>query len=585
MSKLVMFVLLGCAFLTGFAQNNQALSTDTTYIAPETASSINAKPLVYGAHRMVITNNPWASKIADKILDQGGTATDAAIAAALVLGLTEPQSSGLGGGGYALTYQAKNKQLLAFDGRETAPQSAKSGMFLDTQGQPLPFQIARLSPAAVGIPSEIALLHHLHLRQGKLPWAALVQPAIDLAKRGFPMSPRLHQLLTKNQAYLKDIPALRSIYFNKQGQLKPVNAEIVNLTYAQTLQAVAANPKNFYNGKIAQDIINAVNQAAKKPLLQLSDFRSYQILEAPALCHPFRQWTLCTTPFGSGGVSTLELLAIYAKHPPMQKNNTADWAYRFLEASKLSFADRYQYLADPSQMQIDPKALLEDRYLNQRAQLISDRALKTPVAAGRPRGSRASHAPDRRNRLHGTSSLVIVDAAGNGISMTLSIEHEFGCELFVDGFFLNNELTDFSFVAYDKSNHLIANRIIANSRPRSAISPIMAFDTTGQLTLLSDSPGGAAIICYVAKNIINLFDFKFDPQRAAASGNLCAMNNDPLLEQNSDLEDIIPTLRERGEQSHSIPLVSGLVTILKSPTQRGWIGAADPRREGEALGN
>ncbi len=561
-----------------------ALAIDPGYIAPEHATNLHEKPLIYAAHQLVVSNNPWASEAANKILLQGGNATDAAIAAAFVLGLTEPQSSGIGGGGFALTYRARDKQLTAYDGRETAPASAQAHMFLDKNGQPLPFETARRSGKAVGVPGEVALLYALHLHDGKLPWSTLVQPAIQLADRGFPMSPRLHKLLDKNKQNLKQNPAVSAIYFTKSKQIKPIDSRIINHAYARTLKQVAAQPNIFYNGRIAQDIINTVNHAASRTLMLPADFKAYRVLKAAALCHPYREWSVCTTPFGSGGVSVLELLALFSHHPPIT-TLSVDWVYSFLEASKLAFADRNQYIADPKLMQIKARALLDKDYLNTRRQLITDTALTTPVAAGEPLGHKARHAADSHSALHGTTSLVIVDAAGNGISMTLSIEHEFGSQLFVDGFFLNNQLTDFSFMPTDKTNTPMANRVTANRRPRSAISPVLVFDAKQELTLLTGSPGGSAIICYVAKNLIQLLDLKFTPQQSAASGNLCALNQDPILEQDSELITLIPQLTQRGEVIQTQELVSGIVTIQRALDKPGWIGAADPRREGEAIGN
>ncbi len=567
-----------------FAITRDSRAPATDYIPPEHATSLTEKPLVYGAHHFVVTNNPWASAAAHNVLTQGGNATDAAIAAALVLGLTEPQSSGLGGGGYALTFQAQTQQLIAYDGRESAPQSATATLFLDSKGQPLPFDVARHSAKAVGVPGEVALLHRLHVRAGKRPWASLVQPALRLANQGFPMSPRLYHLLAANQRTLQSIPAVKALYFTPNGQVKAIGTRIINRAYARTLQRIARNPREFYTGPIAKHFIQTVNDAAGKPLYQPADLSDYRVRESKALCHSFRQWFVCSTPFASGGVSTLELLALYAEQNPIPNKQSVDWVYRFLEASQLTFADRNTYLADPSQMRIQAQSLLDVDYLRSRSQLIQEHAMQTPVAAGIPRGSHFKQAADAQNRRHGTTSLVVVDTAGNGVTMTLSVEHEFGSQLFVDGFFLNNELTDFSFQPSNTAGHPVANQVKPGSRPRSAISPVMVFDRQHQLTLLTGSPGGAVIICYVAKNLIQLLDFDQDPQQSAASGNLCAMNSDPLIEQGSDLMRFIPKLTQRGQHIRTTELVSGIVTIQRAPNQPGWRGAADPRREGQAIG-
>ena len=431
----------------------------------------------------------------------------------------------------------------------------------------------------------MALLHQLHRKEGKLPWATLIQPALHRAQIGFPMSPRLHQLLSQNKSTLRHIAAVKALYFTRSGQVKPIHTRVINRAYAQTLQEIAVHPQSMYTGKIAHDLIGYLNRVAGQRIVQASDFAHYQVFESPAICHPFRQWSVCSTPFGSGGVSLLELLAIYAEQTPAFKLNSADWVYRFLEASQLTFADRNQYIADPALMSIQAQALLAKDYLQARSQLITDKALKPPVQAGKPRGSLPQQAADPHSRRHGTTSLVIVDADGNGISMTLSIEHEFGSQWFVDGFFLNNELTDFSFMPTDVNGQRITNQITPNARPRSAISPTMVFDAQQQLTVLTGSPGGAVIICYVARNLIALLDFNLSPEQSAASGNLCAMNATSLIEKNSNLTRFLPALHARGEVIQPTELVSGIVTIQRATSKPGWLGAADPRREGEAMGD
>lgn len=558
--------------------------TASASISPEHFTGLHSKPLIYGQHSMVVTNNPWASRAANDTLKKGGNAVDAAIAAAFVLGLTEPSSSGIGGGGYALTYFQSSKKLTAFDGRETAPQSASPQLFLDKKGQPMPFNDAMLSIKSVGLPGEVALLHQMHTQQGRLKWARLVQPAIDLAKKGFPMSPRLHGLLMTDQSILIKNPQVKSIYFTTLGQVKPVHSMIKNPNYATSLSIIAKKPRDFYTGKIARDIVNTINQIAQHNVYSMEDFSHYSPIEGNALCVNYRTNKICSIPFASGGVTALEMMKIYEKTYSGKSALHDHWMFYFLEAAKLAYADRNQYIADPAFVEQPLKGLLATNYLSTRSQLVTNHPLATPVVAGVPNGINADYAPDVSPKGHGTTSLAIVDNQGNAVTMTLTIEHQFGSHWFVDGFFLNNELTDFSLAPTDERGKPVANRVEPGKRPRSAIAPIMVFNDKNELIAISGSPGGSPIICYVAKNLIQMLDFNKNPAEASASSNLCAMNDTPVMESGHDTLGIKALLTQRGEPVKSVILLSGAVNI-KRAKHRGWYGAADPRREGEAIGN
>lgn len=560
-----------------------ASSAEQATIAPEGSSGFTVKPLVYGRQDMVVTNNPWASKTASYILKQGGNAVDAAIAAAFVLGLTEPSSSGLGGGGFALTYNHKTKQIKAYDGREIAPHTANPNWFMQDKQHAMPFQSAVLSYKSVGVPGEVALLKAMHQQQGHLPWRTLLQPAIQLAKNGFPMSPRLHQLLTMDRDLLMQDSHIKAVYFSDAGEVKPLNAIVRNIAYAKSLAIIAKNPDDFYTGKIAKDIVAKINQVAEKPIYSLSDFTRYAVLESDAICSTYRANTLCSTPFASGGVTLIELMKIYASRQQNKDIKHADWPYYFLEASKLAYADRNQYLADVAFVQPPLKGLIADDYIHQRSQFISNQPLKTPVAAGVPVGANRQYIPDGLEKERGTTALAIVDKHGNAVSMSLTIEHQFGSHLFVDGFFLNNQLTDFSFTSKDKSNQVVANRVEAFKRPRSAMAPVMVFNPQQQLIAISGSPGGSQIICYVAKSLIQMIDFNKNPAQAAASANLCAVNDTPVIESRRDSERLIDVLANKKVAVNRGELLSGIVNIERTK-RGGWLGAADPRREGEAIG-
>lgn len=551
---------------------------------PEETSEYQIKPLVVGQHSMVVTNNKWATKAAQAMLNKGGNAFDAAIAAGFVLGLTEPQSSGIGGGGYALTYSEQNHQLLAYDGRETAPHSANPDWFLDKNGKIQKINDVILSAKSVGVPAEVALFYKLHQEKGKLPWNTLLQPAITLATQGFPMSPRLHKLLISDREILAKDAHIRTIYFNDKN-IKDIGQTIKNPAYASTLRIIAKNPQSFYRGRLGQEIIHDINLSAGEQLYNNNDFINYQIVVHPAVCSDYRNtYEICSVPpSASGGMTTQELLGIYASRYQNKNYNDSKWMFYFIEASKLAFADRNQYLADPAFIKQPTEGLLTKDYIKNRSLLIKDNALKTPVSAGIPEGINDTYAPDKSEKIPGTTSIAIVDKNGNAISMTVTIESQFGSHIFTHGFFLNNELTDFSLDYKDTNKKLIANRIEPGKRPRSSMSPTMVFNKQHQLYAITGSPGGSEIICYVAKNLILMLDMGMKPNRASSSFNLCATNTNPTIETFIQPIPGIDFLRKKGEVIIRKPMVSGITNILHRP-QGGWYGAADPRREGVAYG-
>lgn len=536
-----------------------------------------------GKKSMVVTNNPWSSKAANDILSQGGNATDAAIAAALVLSLTEPQSSGIGGGGYALSYyKGKTK---SYDGREVAPASANPSWFLDKDGNPLDFRTAWLSAKAVGVPGEIAMLYKMHQDSGKSDWKKLMAPAIKIAKNGFPMSPILYKELNEEKDVLAQDPAIRNVYFDKDGNIKAIGQTIKNPDFAKTLEEIAKDPNNFYKGNIAKNIVKAINQKAGTELYKPSDLADYKVLVKEPICNKYRdKYTICSVPPStSGGVATQEILQIFANnHTDTDVNNPA-WVYTFLEASKLSYADRNQYLADPAYVKQPVEGLLDKKYLSQRSQLIGESAMTTPVAAGIPKGIDNRYAPDIAPKPHGTTSLSVVDKDGNAVSMTVTVENVFGNHQFVNGFFLNNELTDFSFESVTASGKPIANRVEAGKRPRSSIAPTLVFDEKNKLHAVAGSPGGSFIICTVARNLILMLDLGQNPYQAAAYPNFCAINNNPVVESDNAIADnFVPYLQNKGEIIERKSVFSGEANILRMNDE--WVGGADPRREGLAIG-
>lgn len=573
--------LIFCGFILGLLPVAMASGNPA---GPEAKTARQAKELVSGKHSMVVTNNPWASKAAQKILSQGGSAVDAAIAAGFVLGLTEPQSSGIGGGGYALTYTSKNNKMRAYDGREVAPDVATPEWFVAKDGKPLDFEAAHVTAQAIGVPGEVALFYKMHQEQGKLAWAKLLQPAIDLAEKGFPMSPRLFGLLETEHALLS-IPEVKALYYTEDDEVKPVGTIIVNTAYAESLRRIARDPHDFYNGELADDIIHAINTKAKGEIYTSDDLAKYKVLSYSPVCNEYRgQYKICSVPpSSSGGVTVLELMGIYSNVYNGHDIKDTNWAYYFLEASKLAFADRNQYLADPDFVKQPIAGLLDNQYIKARSELISGKALATPVAAGEPEGIDEDYAPDTSPKVPGTTSVAVVDKNGNAITMTVTIENQFGSHTFVDGFFLNNELTDFSLAPTDANGKAVANRVEGGKRPRSSIAPTLVLDNKNNLKMLVGSPGGSQIICYVAKNLIQMIDLGQNPLQAASSGNLCSVNGKPMLEDGTSIVDISSMLEERGDEVNVRDLVSGEVNILR--TKNSWLGAADPRREGIALGN
>lgn len=546
-------------------------------------SALIEQKLAYGHKSMVVTNNPWSSRAAQSILAKGGSAADAAVAAAFVLGLTEPQSSGIGGGGYAVSYH--DKKLIAYDGREIAPHSATPEWFLDRQGKPLEFRTAWLSPRSVGVPGEIALFYELHKNSGKLKWTELLQPAIDLAENGFPMSSLLYNDLLQEKDALTDNPQVVKVYFNPDKTVKAIGNIIRNPEYAATLRQIAKSPKNFYSGKIAKDIVKTINDNAGEKLYNLHDLSSYQIVSNDALCSNYHSYKICSVqPSSAGGVTSQELIKLFANKYQITDINDSNWVHTFLQASKLAYADRNEYLADPKFVKQPVQGLLDSKYLDKRSELITDFALVTPVLAGIPEGIDSQFAADVSPKPHGTTSIAIVDKDDNAISMTVTIENKFGSHLFVNGFFLNNELTDFSFIP-TADGKPIANRVEAGKRPRSSISPTIVFDKNKQLYAVAGSPGGSYIICTVARNLILMLDFHLNPYKAAAYPNFCAMNNIPIIEAgDSVISPIIQQLEARGELVKRDIVFSGETNIIRDANGI-WAGGADPRREGIALGD
>jgi gamma-glutamyltranspeptidase / glutathione hydrolase len=533
------------------------------------------------AQQMVAAANPLATEAGMAMLRQGGSAVDAAIAAALVLGLVEPQSSGIGGGAFLLHYDAENRGVAAYDGRESAPAGADESLFLDAGGEPMPFWDAVVGGRSVGTPGLLRMLELAHRDHGRLPWRVLFQPAIRLAEAGFPVSPRLHGLIAGDR-YLTRYPATAAYFHDDDGNPLPVGTLLRNPAYADTLQKVAEGGADaFYKGPVAVDIAATAQGTRDNPgRLTSLDLRNYQAKRRDALCLPYRQWVVCgMPPPTSGGVAVLQILKLLepfdlAALPPA----SAEAVHLVAEASRLAFADRDRFLADSDFVAVPVTHLLDPEYLAARSALIDPASSMGKADAGLE--SRQAASPAQPNPPS-TSHLSVVDRDGNAVSMTASIESAFGARLMVRGFMLNNELTDFSFRP-SVDGRLVANRVEAGKRPRSSMAPTLVLDREGRFVMAIGSPGGSRIIAYTVKAIVATLDWDLTMQDAIALPNFANRNGATDLEAGTSIETAEAALRALGHEVDLIEMTSGLHGIRRGP--RGLEGGADPRREGIVLG-
>ncbi len=553
--------------------------------APEPASGRVAKQAVHARRFMVAAAHPLAVEAGYQILKRGGTALDAAIAVQMALNVVEPQSSGIGGGAFILHYAAADSNLSVYDGRETAPAAARPERFLDANGKPLAFLDAVVGGRSVGVPGVLRALELAHAKYGRLPWAELFQPAIRLAAEGFPLSPRLHALLAWVSQSARD-PEMRKLYYSADGTPKPVGTLLKNPALADTLRHIAAGGASaFYSGEIARDVVAKVSSAPHPGDLSTEDLAPYRALEREALCAPYRVWKICgVPPPSSGGVAVLQVLGMLQRATP--QGLPADplrTAHFVSEAESLAYADRERYLADADFVPVPVAGLLDPSYLAARAALIRpDRSLGRAAPGSPPGAQREALADDASPELPSTSDLAIVDAAGNAVAMTSSIEFAFGSQQMVRGFFLNNQLTDFSFLP-EQDGKPVANRVEPGKRPRSAMAPTMVFDRDGRLVLVLGSAGGSAIIDHVVKTLIAVLDRKLDVQQAIAQANYGSRNGPTELERGTIAETWSAGLKALGHEVRVIDITSGVQAIER--TNSGLRGGADPRREGTAKGD
>jgi gamma-glutamyltranspeptidase/glutathione hydrolase len=557
-----------------------ALQSCQTALSPDSSARTAAR----SGHVMVVAANPLAAQAGLAVLRTGGTAADAAVAVQAVLGLVEPQSSGVGGGAFISYYDARSRQVRAYNGRETAPMGATADMFLGADGKPLPFATAVLSGRSTGVPGAMAALELMQREHGKLAWKHLFSEAERLATDGFEVSPRLAGMIASGAPQASANDAVH--YFSKADGTRLTAGDVLrNPTYAATLQRLAnEGSAALYHGVIAEDMVRRVHEGEFPGSLSLADLAAYKPIESAALCRPWRVYVVCAPPLPSGGVGVLQGLMLLGNTDIGDRGADDPIAWVELgEAERLMYADRNLYDGDPAFVAVPVAGMLDAAYVQGRAAQIGDRIAATPPHAGVPPGATA-RAADQTLEPGGTTHMVILDADGNVVSMTSTVESIFGSGRMVDGFFLNNQLTDFSFSPTDADGQPAANAVAPGKRPRSAMSPVIVLDGHANFVAATGSSGGPAIIAYVLKTLIATLDWHLPMRTAVALPNLVAHGADFSGEPDKFGAALLDGMKARGlnirpgryEESG----LSGLHVLPDGTLD----GAADPRREGVAVG-
>ncbi len=572
--------LLSALVALSLALPAQASQTASQHANPEAASNVMQRDRLVTQKSMVVTAHPLASRAGLRMLDQGGSAVDAAIAAQLVLGLVEPQSSGIGGGGFVLLFQPESG-LTSYDGRETVPAASPPDRF-ELNGQTLSFKQAVNSGRSVGVPGLLRALELMHKDGGVLPWASLFEPAIELAEDGFEVSPRLHTLIADNPE-LADKAAARAYFLDGQGRPWPVGHRLRNKEYAQVLRLLASQgAQAFYQGELAQDMVAAVAADPIAGDLTVSDLTQYRALRREPLCMDWQQVALCgMAPPSSGAISVMQMLGIL-QHTPIAdvKPQSVEAIHYFSEAGRLAFADRDAWVADPAFVSVPQQALLAPAYLKSRAALIQPGRSMGHAQPGKPLAD-AQAATDNTPELPSTTHLSVADAKGQVVSMTTSVESAFGSKIMVRGFLLNNQLTDFALNPKDEMGRLSVNRVEPGKRPRSSMAPMMVMQD-GRPVIALGSPGGSAIIPYVAQALTGMLMWNLDAQEAVSLPHYGSRNWATELEAGTAVTEQAQALRAMGHEVREQPFPSGTHVIRW--TQEGLEAGVDPRREGLALG-
>ena len=544
-----------------------------------------AKPVVNSttARGMVAAANPLAVEAGLRVLREGGNAVDAAVAIQATLSLVEPQSSGLGGGSFLMFYDVKTGKVTAYDGREKAPSGAGPDMFLDPTGKPLPFGRAVVSGRATGVPGAVAMLAQAQKEHGKAAWSTLFKDAERLAADGFIVSPRLAGMIASRAPQASQPDAVK--YFTKPDGARYQAGDLLkNPAYAETVRRIAAEgPSALYEGPIAQAIVDRVSQGELPGTISLQDLKTYKPRSAPALCRPWKVYTVCVPNPQSSGVAVIQALQML-EHTDIGKRGPTDpvaWTL-LAQAERVMYADRDRYIGDPSFVTVPVAGLLDPKYVAERAKLITEKAGAAPPF-GRPKGA-PKVGVDMTQEPSGTTHLTVYDLQGNVVSMTTTVESIFGSGRMVGGFFLNNQMTDFSFSPKEKDGAPAANAVAAGKRPRSSMTPIIVLDKKGKFVAAVGSPGGNAILSYNLKTMVGLFYWNLNMQEAVSLPNLVARGENFSGDAGLFGPEMLAALNARGVAVKVGQLeTSGLHGVIVRPN--GVLeGGADPRREGIAKG-
>ncbi|MEH6631217.1 MAG: gamma-glutamyltransferase [Halopseudomonas aestusnigri] len=554
-------------------------------VQPEATHAVVEKQSVKSEKFMVASANPIATQVGYEVLERGGTAADAAVAVQFMLNLVEPQSSGIGGGAFMVYWDAKSKTLTTFDGREKAPMSATPDYWLGADGQPVGWFDAVVGGKSVGVPGTLKLIETVQQRYGNQDWASLIEPARALAQGGFQISHRMASSIAKavGKRKLEAMPDTRAYFFDKKGDPLKAGTLLRNPEFAAALAMIQKEgSKVFYEGQIAKDIVASVKTEENGGVLTMEDMKAYTVVERKPACADYRGYEVCGMgPPSSGALTVGQILSVLSNYDIPAMGPGAESTHLYLEAAKLAYADRGLYMADSDFVKM-PEGLLDQAYLKSRAALIDPNKAMAKADAGTPPWKEASiYAPDTQLERPGTSHFSIVDAQGNVVSITTTIETGFGSRVMSNGFLLNNELTDFS-RAPEKDGKPIANRVEGGKRPRSSMAPTIVLKD-GAPVLAIGSPGGSRIINYVAQSIIGILDFNMDPQVAISQPHIVNRNGATDVEENTDAVAMIPALEALGHETKVRDLNSGLHVIqIKDGV---LIGGADTRREGTVMGD
>ena len=526
--------------------------------------------------------DPRATEAGMEILRKGGSAADAAMAMMLALTVVEPQSSGIGGGGFLLHQNASEGTLSTINGRETAPAAATPDRFMAADGKPLGFLKAMPGGRSVGVPGNVRLMAQAHSKWGKLPWKDLFAPAIRLADKGFVVNAVLAERLKLVEPLWKQFPATQKLFW-KNGKPVAEGTLVKNPVMAKSLREIARmGASSFYSGKMARNIVQAVTKApVNAGDMTMADLANYKAIEQNALCAPYRVYVICgMAPPSSGATTVLQILGTLEKFDlkALGKDNPQSW-HLIHEAMRLAYADREKYLGDPAFVSVPTQGLIDKTYLNARAALINPDKAAASYEAGTPPGALPRTAAVS-GEVAGTTHFVAVDKAGNIANMTSTIEGIFGSQLVANGFFLNNELTDFTF-SPEKDGAPVANRVDGGKRPLSSMSPTIVYDSNGRAIMALGSAGGKRIIMHVTKTLIGALDFGLPLDQAIALPNIYFGTDSVQVEEGTALAGMADALSAYGRKVVATDL--GSKVNAAQLTASGWIGAADPRSPGTAL--